>query len=123
MQGASAIAALLQRAPLVEDFKMVSSRVGAAGGIALAQGLSTGTATVASARTFGGSARYPVRKKFGTRKLATRRHSFGFQYQPTPRTSALSELRASQGQQQEMVLNLSFQENTVCSPKPANTAG
>ncbi len=65
VQGASAIAVLLQRAPLVEDFKMVSSRVGAAGGIALAQGLSTGAATpltAASARAFGGSRPYPIGK-------------------------------------------------------------
>ncbi len=40
--GAAAIAGLLGRAPLMESFRMASSRVGAAGGIALAQGLSAG---------------------------------------------------------------------------------
>ena len=43
--GASAIAGLLGRAPLMESFRMASSRVGAAGGIALAQGLSAGYST------------------------------------------------------------------------------
>ena len=33
---------ILQRAPRMADFRMASSRVGAEGGIALAQGLSTG---------------------------------------------------------------------------------
>lgn len=41
-QGAAAIGELLKRAPAMEDFKMVSSRVGADGGNALAEGLSAG---------------------------------------------------------------------------------
>lgn len=41
-EGAAAIAGLLARAPLMADFRMASSRVGAAGGIALAQALTTG---------------------------------------------------------------------------------
>ena len=40
--GAAAIAGLLGRAPRMESFRMASSRVGAAGGIALAEGLSAG---------------------------------------------------------------------------------
>lgn len=40
--GAAAIAGLLTRAPLMADFRMASSRVGALGGIALAQALTTG---------------------------------------------------------------------------------
>lgn len=39
---AGAAAQILSRAPLMEDFRMASSRVGAEGGIALAQGLSAG---------------------------------------------------------------------------------
>ncbi len=35
-------AQILSRAPVMEDFRMASSRVGAEGGIALAQGLSAG---------------------------------------------------------------------------------
>lgn len=37
-----AVRRLLSRCPAMEDFKMVSSRVGAEGGIALAQGLAAG---------------------------------------------------------------------------------
>ena len=43
--GAAAIAGLLGRAPRMENFRMASSRVGAAGGIALAEGLSSGDGT------------------------------------------------------------------------------
>ena len=43
--GAAAIAGLLGRAPRMEIFRMASSRVGAAGGIALAEGLSSGADT------------------------------------------------------------------------------
>ncbi|EIE18561.1 RNI-like protein [Coccomyxa subellipsoidea C-169] len=42
-EGAIAIAQILSRAPVMEDFRMASSRVGAEGGIALAQGLSAGS--------------------------------------------------------------------------------
>jgi hypothetical protein len=41
-EGAESIAKILSRAPLMEDFRMVSSRVGPAGGSALALGLTTG---------------------------------------------------------------------------------
>lgn len=49
--GAAAIAGLLGRAPRMESFRMASSRVGAAGGIALAEGLSQGDQPVQLART------------------------------------------------------------------------
>jgi hypothetical protein len=42
-QGAEFIAKVLSRAPLMEDFKMASSRVGPKGGSALALGLTAGT--------------------------------------------------------------------------------
>ena len=41
-QGAEFIAKVLSRAPLMEDFKMASSRVGPKGGSALALGLTAG---------------------------------------------------------------------------------
>lgn len=41
-QGAQYIASILVRAPLMEDLRMASSRVGPEGGIALAQALCTG---------------------------------------------------------------------------------
>lgn len=41
-EGASFIAAVLGRSPAMADFKMASSRVGPAGGIALAKGLTAG---------------------------------------------------------------------------------
>jgi large subunit ribosomal protein L31/Ran GTPase-activating protein 1 len=41
-EGATYISTVLARAPAMADFRMASSRVGPAGGIALAQGLSAG---------------------------------------------------------------------------------
>jgi large subunit ribosomal protein L31/Ran GTPase-activating protein 1 len=41
-EGAAHIASVLARAPAMQDFKMASSRVGPAGGCALAKGLSAG---------------------------------------------------------------------------------
>ena len=41
-RGAQYIADILQRAPLIEDFKMASSRVGPEGGVALAKALHSG---------------------------------------------------------------------------------
>lgn len=45
-EGAAHIASILARAPLMEDFKMVYSRVGGAGGVELARGLMAGSALV-----------------------------------------------------------------------------
>ncbi len=45
-QGAQHIARVLARAPLIEDFRMASSRVGPKGGLALAQALAAGTRLV-----------------------------------------------------------------------------
>lgn len=45
-EGAAHIASILDKAPAMEDFKMVYSRVGAAGGIALAKGLAAGQSLI-----------------------------------------------------------------------------